>query len=179
MSHHPDLGRIIDQIIAWSGGCLLNRGLPSAIVLAGESGCGKTHITRLISNNFRNPGGPIEFVEEPALLAELRASYSNKHQDSEKIIRRCQQANLLIYDDLGTGHIGNEAWLDDIYWRLFNGRHEAGKATLITTNLDQLNFALRVESRGWSRVQEAIGSPENFISMFHIPDYRARAWDEK
>lgn len=179
LAAHPDLPATVDRLIAWSQNCLSGRGCPSALILAGGPGVGKTHLARIVYDHYR-AGGEIAFVAEPNLFEELRASYGNKESEA-RILAPYRRANVLVYDDLGTGNVRSDKpdsleWLDGIYWRLFNNRHEARKATLITTNLPWDRFMFRVGGRTLSRLQGAMGSRTNFVEMFHLPDYRARGW---
>jgi hypothetical protein len=175
LSVHPGLPAIVEQLIAWSACCTRDGDtLSRCLVLAGAPGCGKTHLARLLVDHFRDPGAAIKFVNEPVFLAQLRGLYGRKESD-EAIFRDLRQARLLIYDDLGGGN-GKESWTDDCYYRLFEGLVEEGRAALITTNLGLAEFAVRVGRRAFSRLREAMGSPEMFVSMFDVPDYRARGW---
>lgn len=176
--NHPQLDTAIRSVVRW-----YNEG-EGALVLAGGYGCGKTSLAKLV---YQFSGGPIiltdwnsprleqvvnaTFYSEPDLLEEIRKSY---HGEGEaKIVSRCQKSKLLILDDLGAAYVKEESgrWYEDIMWRIFDNRKD--KKTLITTNLDPFELKKRIGGRCWSRLQEMLGSGDNFVGMFNVPDYRA------
>lgn len=181
---HPRLKAAITQIVAWykqpAGG----------LVLAGGYGCGKTTIARIVLHAV---GGPIPiiiwdgpqpesvrnaaFYGEPGLLEEIRASYGDDSSGSEgAIVSQAQRAKLLILDDIGAGYVKDESqrWYEDILWRILNERTD--KKTLLTTNLTPPELQSRIGGRAWSRLKEMLGSSDNYVSLFDVPDYRGKDW---
>jgi DNA replication protein DnaC len=157
------------------------------LVLAGGYGCGKTSIAKIV---LRAVGGPIPiilwdtgqpesirnavFYSEPDLLEDIRKSYSGGGEAG--LISHCQRTKLLIFDDVGAGYVKEESqrWYEDILWRILNER--ADKRTLITTNLTPPELQTRIGGRAYSRLKEMLGSSDNYVSLFNVPDYRGKDW---
>lgn len=80
------------------------------------------------------------------LLASMRPTQRN---NSEQILDNLRKEPLLLVDDLGVAK--NSEWVEDITYRLINGRYEQMMPTIYTSNLaiDQLREALgdRIASR--------------------------------
>ena len=158
-----------------------------ALVLAGDVGCGKTHIAKAIlkacggqyavltadNESVRNAA----FYGEPNLLADIRASYSDGGRGVDRIISTCQWAEWLFIDDIGVAYVRQESagWYEDLMWRIFDVRAENLLPALFTTNLTPPELKARLGRRAWSRLQE-MTNPDNFVNMFGVPDYRARQW---
>lgn len=186
LTWHPKLRPAAQAVSDW-----YNRG-QGALVLAGNPGCGKTHIAKVVYNKYGGPGfaldwsrTPVESVRnavlyaEPEMFAEIREGYGgNSRQTEAEIIRACQRAKLFVLDDLGVAHIRDESarWAQDIYWRLFDARAE--KFTLITTNLRAHEWMMRIGQRAQSRLMQALGSDAAIIDLFDVPDYRQRSWNK-
>lgn len=177
---HSEIDLAIRSIVDW-----YNADTPGAIILAGNYGCGKTSLARVVYQFSGGPvmltdwtgRGPVQFLNalflsEPNLLEDIRKSYSSGGESG--VIGRCQKARLLILDDLGAAYVKDDsrAWYEDIMWRLFDGRGD--KKTLITTNLNPIELKSRLGGRCWSRLQEMLVRSSNVVSMFGVPDYRAR-----
>lgn len=184
LNWHPRLKEAVQRIIFWhsqpAGG----------LVLAGGYGCGKTTLARIVLHAV---GGPIPiiiwdgpqpesvrnavFYSEPELLEDIRGSYSDRASGSESsIVSQCQRAKLLIFDDVGAGYVKEDSqrWYEDILWRILNERFN--QKTLLTTNLTPPELQARIGGRGWSRLKEMLGSSENYVSLFDVPDYRGKDW---
>jgi DNA replication protein DnaC len=157
------------------------------LVLAGGYGCGKTTIAKIVLHAVGGPvavidwdGGKPEsirnatFYSEPELLEAIRESYSGNGEAG--ILNSCQRARLLILDDIGAGYVKEESqrWYEDILWRILNER--ADKKTLVTTNLKPPELQGRIGGRAWSRLKEMLGSSENYVNLFDVPDYRGKDW---
>lgn len=171
-------------VIGW-----YNSEAPGAIVLAGGYGCGKTSLAKLVlmfsggplpKMEWRSGGGEViynaSFYSEPDLLSKIKTGYSDGAGDA--IIKRIKKSELLILDDIGAAYVKDESarWYEDIMWRCFDGR--ANKKTLITTNLTPLDLQSRVGGRCWSRLKEMMGTPDRWVSMFNVPDYRNRGFEK-
>jgi DNA replication protein DnaC len=181
LNWHPSLKGAVNQVIAWH-----NKPV-GGLVLAGGYGCGKTTIARIALHAV---GGPVSVIDwesgqpqsvrtatfygEPDLLEAIRESYSGNGETG--ILSYCQRAKLLILDDIGAGYVKEESqrWYEDILWRILNERND--KKTLVTTNLTPPELQARIGGRAWSRLKEMLGSSENYVSLFDVPDYRGKDW---
>lgn len=187
LKHDSKLRGVIKRLTEW-----YQRGA-GALILAGDPGCGKTHLAKVAYELYGGPAfvldwsvTPVEsvrnavFYAEPELFTDIKQSYGKNQQQTEgEIIRVCQKARLLILDDLGVAHIKDESlpWAQDIYWRIFDAR--ADKFTLITTNLTSYQWGARIGRRAISRLMQALGNEKNIVEMFGIPDYRQKNWRTK
>jgi DNA replication protein DnaC len=181
---HPKLRQAVKKIIEW-----YQRG-EGTLILAGNCGCGKTHLARTVFEKYGGPAFILDWSNEPVetirnavlyaeneLFADIRQSYNSSNGKSEgEIIRQCCKAKLFILDDLGVAHIRDEssAWAHDIYWRIFDAR--INKFTLITTNLRINQIPARLGTRAFSRLMETLPDKSAYVDMFDIPDYRLRNW---
>ncbi len=80
------------------------------------------------------------------LLASMRPNAKN---DSEAVLAELRKLPLLLIDDLGVAK--NSEWVEDVTYRLINGRYEQMMPSIFTSNLavEQLRDALgdRIASR--------------------------------
>ncbi|MCK5643828.1 MAG: ATP-binding protein [Gammaproteobacteria bacterium] len=114
----------------------------SLLVLAGNSGCGKT-LAACMRLDERETGWLVRAAE----LVELGNHFSDR--DRLSVYRRC---GVLIIDDMGVEYRDEQmiCRVDAI----IDARVSAGRPTLITTNLPGEDFELRYESRIWSRIHQ-------------------------
>jgi DNA replication protein DnaC len=100
------------------------------LVLTGEYGCGKTHLSAAIANERMNKGRPVLFVVVPDLLDHLRATFSPSSQ--VRFDRRFEEVRttpLLVLDDLGTENAS--PWAQEKLFQLINHRYNARLPTVI------------------------------------------------
>jgi DNA replication protein DnaC len=168
---HPDLIKAVKTIREWYNERIEVGG---ALVLAGGYGCGKTHLARAILRMY----GPFaHFLYEPEFIASIQDTYSGNGSEA-RIYRMIASHKLLIIDDLGAYEVSekSERWLQNIYQRLLNNRFEQGKATLITTNLDDGTGDLRYRlgEKCYDRLLGALEHTRFYVNLFDVPSYRAR-----
>ena len=115
------------------------------LVLAGEYGCGKTHLAAAIANQ-RSQGihNSAMFVVVPDLLDYLRAAFSpDSSLPYDRRFDQIKNAPLLILDDLGTESA--TPWAREKLFQLLNHRYNALLPTVITTSdhIDKIDPRLR------------------------------------
>lgn len=156
-----------------------------ALILAGNCGCGKTHLARAIYDLY---GFGAAYLNEVDVIGQIQAGYgSGGGRSLESVVNQCRRAKLLIYDDLGAYETDNLKWMQNIYMSLFNGRKEAGQATFITTNLQLTQTIIeaghdtiysplqnRLGIRVYSRLMGAVEQLCYYVNLFDVPDYRLR-----
>lgn len=176
---HPALKKGCKTIKRWYNDRL---DLGGAIILAGNCGCGKTHLAQAIYDLY---GYGAIYLNEVEMVKKIQASYSGGGgQTLESVTNYTNRARLIIYDDLGAYETDNDKWMQNIYMTLFSGRYEQGKATFITTNLRNVDtdaegqvfspLTNRLGQRVYSRLMGAVGEMKYFIDLFSVPDYRLR-----
>ncbi len=114
------------------------------LLLAGEYGCGKTHLAAAIANARVALGQPAIFVVVPDLLDYLRAAFDPASQARfDRRFDEVRNAPLLVLDDLGVESAS--PWVQEKLYQLFNHRYVARLPTVITTArpLDQVDARLR------------------------------------
>ena len=160
----------------------------NALVLAGGTGVGKTHIARVIQQ-ITGPHNTV-FWSEPQLVSTLCDSYNNRQTSDRWILHKCRNARLLVLDDVGAAHVVSKGWLEGLYWQLFDYDPTKGRGgVLITTNLrwidsNDMPFGERIGVRAMSRVTALLGGldpktqrPRRWIDLFELDDWRFRLQD--
>ena len=161
-------------------------GLPDsgALVLAGDVGCGKTHLAGAIADLYGR--WRISYYEEIELVRKIQATYDGKGASEESIIRALFRSDLFILDDLGTYETKNMAWLSNLYSMIFNDYLTVkAKPILITTNLPMIDaqddgkpavgsLAERIGTRSFSRLCAGLRDIElgRYVDLFGIADFR-------
>jgi len=116
------------------------------LVLAGASGCGKTHIAAAVANRCIERGVPALFVVVPDLLDHLRAAYRPDADVSyDELFEQVRSAPVLILDDLGTQSA--TPWAQEKLFQIINHRYNARLPTIVTTNTALRKFDDRLRTR--------------------------------
>jgi len=101
------------------------------LVLAGETGSGKTHLAAAVAHQQRAAGRPYLFVAVPDLLDRLRGEvYSDRSRDGADYIDRVRTCPFLVLDDLGVHN--DTPWAQEKLFQILNHRYNAKLPTVIT-----------------------------------------------
>ena len=117
-----------------------NNDLPEAsLVFQGDTGIGKSHLTRCIAREFGERGQTFVFIDVPGLMNQIKSTFGKPDSSAaqERIMRVIQSVELLILDDIGAEYVkpdanGHESWAADIIFQIVNSR--LGKQNIYTTN---------------------------------------------
>lgn len=109
------------------------------LILAGEHGCGKTHLAAAIANEQRALGAGVIMTAVPDLLDHLRAAFSpNSPVTFDARFQELKTARLLILDNLGVE--AATPWAKAKLFQLFDYRYVLRLPTVVTTihNLEEI-----------------------------------------
>mgnify|MGYP005857013471 CR=1 FL=1 len=144
-------GKILEHARAYAKA--FNPGQEMGLLLRGDKGSGKTHIAVGILIEVLRNGATGLYWNVTDLLAHLRQSYARDAEESESaILADADAVDLLVLDDLGAESATD--WVRDRLYLIINRRYEAARATIITTNCDDLELAEKVGARIVSRIHE-------------------------
>ena len=149
---HPSLGpaqrRAIEFVEAFPA---LDRGL----FFIGPCGVGKTHLSvAVLKAIVAEHDVSARFVDEAELLRSLQYSYGrDSRATEEELLRPLRRADLLIWDDLGTGRPTD--WVRETIHTIVNHRYTNQRLTVFSSNW-RLSAKTRRRDRG-SRA-DAVGS---------------------
>jgi DNA replication protein DnaC len=116
------------------------------LVIAGQTGRGKTRLAAAIGNYCRGSGRQVMFVVVPDLLDRLRSAYNPGNPRAfDDLFDQVRNVPLLILDDMGAQ--SGTPWADEKLFQLINHRYNACLPTVITTNLTIRDLDPRLGSR--------------------------------
>ncbi len=128
---HPSLGpaqrRAIEFVEAFPA---LDRGL----LFIGPCGVGKTHLSvAVLKAIVAEHDVSARFVDEAELLRSLQYSYGrDSRATEEELLRPLRRADLLIWDDLGTGRPTD--WVRETIHTIVNHRYTNQRLTVFSSN---------------------------------------------
>ena len=134
------------------------------IVLQGDTGCGKTHLTAAIVNYRYQANQPALFIVVPEFLDHLRSTFSPESKVSyDQLFERVEKAPLLIMDDFGEQ--STTPWAQEKLYQMINHRYNAKLPTVITTRLSLDEIDNPIGSR-------FIDHHSSTVFTIIAPDYR-------
>lgn len=129
------------------------------ILILGESGSGKSHLTAAGGNELIKRGYSVIFLTEKDLLTRLKSAQDYRNKESfQEIMDACLTADLLIWDDfLSSQKLSDEE--RDWIFQIFNGRERGGRPIWATSNLTveefespSMPYILDDKGRTWWRI---------------------------
>jgi len=126
-------------------------GSNKGILMTGNTGLGKTHLSLAIANEVINKGYSVVYVSAPDILSKLEHEHFSYNYDGEQeILQSLNECDLLIIDDLGTEF--TTQFSSTAIYNLFNTRVNLRKPVIINTNLNALELENKYTARFLSRV---------------------------
>ncbi len=119
-----------------------------SLLFSGATGLGKTFLSACIARQVADEGYGVVYVTAAALFADYEAVRFSRADES--LLRRYEQCDLLIIDDLGT-EMTTQAVIAALY-EIVNGRLLGQRATIISTNLQPENLEARYNAQIASRL---------------------------
>ena len=100
------------------------------LLFMGHTGLGKTHLALAIADAVLEGGHDVLYTSAAALAAQLGREHFD-YSTKDEWLAACQEADLLILDDLGT-EFNSSFFLTNLY-SLLNNRLGAKLPTIVTT----------------------------------------------
>ncbi len=126
--HQPGVNK--NQIMTLAGLDFLERG--ENIIFHGKTGVGKSGLAIGILRQALISGSRGRFYDVQRLLDDLYASLADR--STTKLLNALCRYDILLLDELGYLTLNKEQM--NAFFKLMKERYEAGKSTIITTNLE-------------------------------------------
>lgn len=109
------------------------------LLFTGDNGVGKTHLAVSVLQELAGQKGVSgEFWDFHELLREIKNSYNPETHTTElQVLEPVIETDLLVLDDLGAWKMTD--WMNDTLFYILNGRYMAQRATVITTNFQDVD----------------------------------------
>lgn len=121
------------------------------LLFSGDTGLGKTFLSACIARTVADNGYSVMYESAAHLFAKLERAKFSGDEHARKEADKYTACDLLIVDDLGTEMPGQ--FTTAALYMLLNDRLLAGKATIISTNLNTEDFAHRYSPQIASRLR--------------------------
>lgn len=106
------------------------------LVLLGEPGCGKTHLSMAVSNQLISQDVPVLYFPHAEGMSELKSTFSKNGEDSlEDKLQQMRKVDLLVWDDLFKGRPIPTDWSKEIVFDVLNYRYLNLLPTIISSEL--------------------------------------------
>lgn len=139
-----------------------------SVLLAGNTGCGKTHLAVAMMAEFVKRRMDALFITLPDMLLEIRSSFSEKSEVTEKhLVELYSAKQLLVLDDLGAEK-PSEFTIATLYL-ILDRRIRQERQTIITTNLKSMR---EIADYAGARIASRISEME--LVAVNLPDWRKK-----
>lgn len=121
------------------------------LLFVGGTGLGKTFLSACVATAATRQGHSVTYETAAHLFSNMEKHRFSPDETTQEIIRRYEECDLLIIDDLGTELPGN--FVTAALYHLVNDRLLKGKSMVISTNLTIDEIRARYSPQIASRLQ--------------------------
>jgi DNA replication protein DnaC len=109
------------------------------LLFTGDNGVGKTHLAVAVLRELASvKSARGQFWDFHELIREIKNSYNPETRTTElQVLEPVVDADVLLLDDLGAWKMTD--WMNDTLFYILNSRYIAKRATLITTNYQDVD----------------------------------------
>src|SRR5207245_1900697 len=109
------------------------------LLYCGNNGVGKTHLAVAVLRELATTKAVAgQFWDFHELIREIKNSYNPETRTTElQVLEPVIEADVLVLDDLGAWKMTD--WMNDTLFYILNGRYMAKRATVITTNFQDVD----------------------------------------
>lgn len=152
-----EIGAIVASLEEWSKG--FKRGGYGSLLLVGDTGRGKTRLSRCLAAYLAEERFRVQWVDFPSFLRRIKSSYDGSGETEDQIIAEVLDNDLTVIDDIGAeSHAERSDWADQRLYEILNSAINRGRPSLvITTNLTGRQIRERYGQRVLSRLLECCG----------------------
>lgn len=163
---NPEQASVFEQCQDYAARFPENLRRGTCLLLRGEAGTGKNHLSTAVMRAVLEQGFTALRVKAAAYLD---AYWAKDFESRERWILQLGRIDLLMLDELGRTSSAKAA--EDAFFRLIDARYEAGKPTMLITNLPKDDIVLALTRPGYDRLTQGGGN----ILHFTWGSYRAQA----
>jgi len=139
------------------------------LVLLGEAGCGKTHLSLAVANLLLDQGVPVLYFPHVQGLNELKDTLRDGAAGLEARLREMRQVRLLVWDDLFKARAAPTPWTLELVFDVLNYRYLNLLPTIISSELKHQHLlsldpaiGSRIIERGRGHTVEVSGIECNY-----------------
>lgn len=115
--------------------------LSNGLIIMGESGVGKTHLTAAIANKLIENDKIVLMGRLTTLLDLIKETFRDNAKSENELIELYSNVDMIIIDDLGTEKISS--WALEKLYTIIQNRFENGLPIIITTRFDKKGLISR------------------------------------
>ena len=135
---------------------LAKRRAGNCLILCGDVGTGKTHLAIGIAHVVLEQGGQAVFTSVMRAVRSVKETYAKGNSRTEaQAIADLVDPDLLILDEVGVQHGTDTEKL--VLFEIINGRYEAGRPTIVISNLAIKALEEYLGARAFDRLREGGG----------------------
>lgn len=136
-----------------------------SLLIWGTPGNGKSRMAAAVANAVHENGKNIVFQSVPELLQRIRSTFGKQGGETEAdIMKALLTCDLLILDDIGAEKLTD--WVQDIMYRIIDGRYRKKKPILYTSNIEPKQLANQLGGRTYDRILETSLIIENQATSY-------------
>ena len=128
----------------------------NSLLIFGNVGSGKTHLSAAIANDFTSKGIPTLFGTFIEHLEHIKSEFDSARANA--YLSDMKTMTVLVIDDLGKEK--KTEWSQQVLFDVINYRYEHMLPVIITTNFDASELANYVGHPIWSRLYEMSNAVE-------------------
>lgn len=123
------------------------------MIVYGEAGCGKTHLSIALANELANRGIKVVFKNVPTLFEEIFDTFNNYDVKTSDVINPIIESDVVILDDLGAEKPSD--FVRSKLYYIINALYNNNATVIVTSNLDNVSDLKNVVGfRAYDRLLE-------------------------